>query len=107
MGMLRRKDNEIPEQHVRPWLDKKGFPLKNYWNLLPYYKRLLHNQVCGCTSNPPPSDLELRNLYKKLCLPDVGGRESNDTVEFMPPEELRKFFTPIAPSETLSDFEKY
>ena len=103
--MLRRKDDEIPERHVRPWLEKNRFPLEVYRNLSPYYKRLLHNQVCRCTRNPPPSDLELRNLYQRLQSGESRG--PTNVVDSMTSRELQEFFSPLSSSETLADLYKY
>ncbi len=99
--MLRRKDDEIPEQHVRPWLEKNGFPLEDYRHLSPYYKRLLHNQVCRCTRNPSPSDLELRNLYQKL--QSGKSRGPTNAVDSMTSRGLQEFFSPLSSSETRAD----
>jgi hypothetical protein len=106
--MLRRKDDEIPEQHVRPWLGKMGFPLENYWNLSSYYKRLLHNQVCRCTRNSPSSDRQLRDLYQRLQSGESRGSIiSSNAVDSMTNRELQEFFLPLSSSETLADLYKY
>ena len=102
--MLKRRDNEIPEQHVRPWLKKNGFPLEQYRNLPPYFKRLLHNQVCKCTRNLPSSDRELRDLYQSLHSGE--SRDpiiSSNAVDSMTNRELQEFFSPLSSSETLAD----
>ena len=106
--MLRRKDDEVPEQHVSPWLEKRGYPLENYWNLSPYYKRVLHNQVCRCTRNLPSSDRELRDLYQRLHLGESRGPIiSPNAVDSMTHRELQEFFSPLSSSETLADLYKY
>ena len=105
MGMSQNEEERL-ERHVRPWLQKKGFPLENYWNLSPYYKRLLHNQVCRCTSNPPPSDLELRNLYQRLQSGESKG-PINNAVDSITNRELQEHFSPLSPNETLADLYMY
>lgn len=103
--MLRREDDETREREVSPWLEKKRIPYERYRNLPTHNKVVLCNLVCTPTRRTTYS--ERRDLYKKLCLPDIAGRESIDPVDFMPDEELKKFFTPLAPSETLSYLEKF
>jgi len=103
--MMRRKDDETPEREVSLWLEKNGISLQRYLRLQPWEKKVLRNRICVPTR--PTSYSQLKDLYKKLCLPDIAGRESIDPVDFMPPEELEKFFTPLAPSETLSYLEKF
>ncbi|GAI08926.1 unnamed protein product, partial [marine sediment metagenome] len=46
---------------------------------------------------------------RKLCLPEsmVAGRNSIDPLDFMPDEELKKFFMPLTPGERLPDLYKY
>jgi len=104
--MLGHKDDETLEREVRLWLKKKGIPCQRYRNLPTHNKAVLRNLICI----PPHSTTysQRKDLYKKLCLPDiVAGRESIDPVDFMPDKELKKFFTPLAPSETLSYLEKF
>ena len=103
--MMRRKDDEIPERDVSLWLKNKGIPPERYFSLQPWEKKVLSNRLC--VPPRPTSHSQLKNLYKKLCLPDIAGRESIDPADFMPPEELEKFFSPLAPSETLSYLEKF
>jgi len=102
--MLRPKEDEIPERGVSLWLEKHGI-LERYKNLRSHNKVVLRNLVCIPTH--PTTASERKELYKKLCLPYLGGRESIDSLDFMPDEKIEEFFTPIAPSETLSDREKY
>ena len=103
--MLRRKDDETLEREASLWLEKKGIPYQRYRNLPTHNKVVLRNRLCVPTR--PTSYSQLKDLYKKLCLPDITGRESIDPVDFMPDKELEKFFTPLDPSETLSYWEKF
>ena len=103
--MTRRKDDEKREREVRLWLEKKRIPYQRYRNLPNHFKDVLRNLICIPTRTTSPH--QRRELYKKLCLADVGGRDSIDPVEFVPDEELEKFFAPLAPSETLSYLEKF
>jgi hypothetical protein len=106
--MLRHKDDEVPEQHVRPWLEKNGFPLENYWKLSTYYKRLLHDQVCRCTRSSPSSDMELRNLYQRLRSGERRGSISSpNAVDVMTHRDLQELFSPLSSSETVADLYKY
>jgi len=104
--MLRHKDDETLEREVSPWLEKKGIPYQRYRNLPAHNKVVLRNLIC--IPPHPTTYSQRKDLYKKLCLPDiVAGKDSIDPVDFMPDEKLRKFFTPLAPSETLSYLEKF
>lgn len=103
--MTRRKEDEKREREVRRWLEKKRIPYQRYRNLPTHLKVVLHNLICIPTRTT--SSHQRRELYKELCLPDTGGRDSINPVDFMPDEELEKFFTPLAPSETLSYLEKF
>ena len=104
--MMKREDMEPLEQEVRPWLEKMGIPLENYRYLSPSYKVLLHGQVC--TPTHPASEGELRSLYRKLHSSEIRAEGYNvDAADFVTHEELQKFFSPLPPSETLSDWEKY
>ena len=104
--MTRRKEDEKRQREIRLWLEKKPIPYQRYRNLPNDLKDVLCSLVCIPTHLTSP--LQRRKLYKKLCLPDiVAGRDSIDPVDFMPDEELKKFFTPLAPSETLSYLEKF
>lgn len=106
MNMSGHENMETLEQTVSLWLERREIPQQNYRNLPPVYKGWLRDQVCTRTS--PLSDRQLRDLYRKLCSPEtVVGRESIDPVDFVPPEELEKFFTPLAPSEKLSYWERF
>ncbi len=104
--MLRRKDDETLKREVSLWLGKKEIPYQSYRNLSTHNKAVLHNLICI----PPrlTTYSQRKDLYKKLCLPDtVAGKNSIDPNDSMPDEELKKFFTPLAPSETLSHLEKF
>ena len=102
--MLRRKDDETVERGVGLWLMKKGIPYQRYDNLSAYLKGVLRKLLCIPTRTTSPS--QRQDLWKALCLPDVG--RNIDPDDFVPPDEkLQEFFSPLTPSETLSDFEKY
>ena len=103
--MTKHEVNEAFEQQACRWLEKKGIPYQRYKNLPDYYKVVLHNLVCIPTHTTTYD--QRKNLYKKLCLSDIAGRESIDPADFMPDEELRKFFSPLTPSGRLHDLEKY
>ena len=106
-GMSQNEEERL-KRHVRPWLEKNRFPLEVYRILSPYYKRLLHNQVCRCTRNLPPSDLELRNLYQRLHSGESRGSIiSPNVVDSMTSRELQEFFSPLSSSETLADLYMY
>ena len=96
---------ETIHRHIRSWLKKNEIPYQRYKNLSNHYKVVLRNLVC--TPTHPTTYNQRRELYKRLCLSYIGGRESIDPVDFMPDDELSKFFTPVAPSETLSYLEKF
>lgn len=101
--MLRHRDNERPEQEVSLWLERNTLSEK-YKKLQRHNKVVLRNLVCIPTRTTSPS--QRKDLWKELCLPNIG-RDLNPD-DFVPPdEELKKFFTPVAPSETLSYFEKF
>ena len=102
--MLRRRDDKTMVSEVGLWLMKKGIPYQRYDNLSAYLKDMLRNLVCIPTC--PTSPLDRKELYEKLCLPDIA--RDFDPDDFVPPDkELKKFFTPLATSETLSDCEKH
>ena len=103
--MTRRKEDEKRQREVRLWLGKKQIPYQRYRNLPNDLKDVLCSLVCIPTHLTSP--LQRRKLYKKLCYPDIGGRDSVDPVDFMPQEQIDKFFEPLAPSETLSYLEKF
>ena len=103
--MLRRKDYRKPELEISLWLDEKGIPPRRYQNLSSNDKAVLGNLLKIPTR--PTSPQQRKDLYTRLCLPDLGGRESIDPTNFVPDDKIEEFFTPIAPSETLSEREKY
>ena len=106
--MLRRRDDEPVERGISLWL--KGNVILNvslyerYKNLRSHNKAVLRNLVCIPTR--PTTYSERQDLYKALCLPD-GGRYIHPDDLVPPDEELREIFTPVPPSKTLSDWEKY
>lgn len=95
------------EREVFLWLDNKGIPHQSYRNLPTHNKVVLRNLVCIPTHTTTYT--QRKNLYRTLCLSAsiIAGRESVDPADFMPDEELKKFFTPVPPSETLSYLEKF
>ena len=97
-----KNDEGALERQVRPWLEKRGIPIENYRNLPPSYKVWLHDQVC--TQTYTLSDRQSGDLYRKLVRPESRKGDSNNPGD---DEERRKFFLPLTPSETLSDWEKY
>ncbi len=103
--MRSSKDNETCEREASLWLKKKEIPYQRYKNLPTHLKVVLRKLICIPPSTTTPR--QRKELYTKLCLPHVGGRDSPNPVDFMPDGELEKFFAPLAPSETLSYFEKF
>lgn len=102
--MLRREGNETVEREISLWLKKNGSSYEKYKNLRSPNKVVLRNLVCIPTRTTSPA--QRKDLWKELCLPDIG-RDLNPD-DFVPPDEvLEKFFTPVAPSETLSVYEKF
>lgn len=102
--MLRRRDDKTMVSEVGLWLMKKGIPYQRYDNLSAYLKGVLRNLVCIPTRTTSP--LQRKELWKALCLPDVG-REIDQGDFVSPDEKLQEFFSPLAPSETLSYYEKF
>jgi len=106
-GMSQNEEERL-ERHVRPWLERTRTSIERYRILLPYFKRLLHNQVCRCTRNLPSSDRELRNLYQRLHSGESRGSiVSPNAVDSVTNRELQEFFSPLSSSETLADLYKY
>jgi hypothetical protein len=103
--MLRRRDDDKTiVSEVGLWLMKKGIPYQRYDNLSPYLKDMLRNLVCIPTS--PTSPLDRKELYEKLCLPDIA--RDIDPDDFMQPdEEIKKIFTPLTLSERLPYLYKF
>ena len=93
------------EQEVRRWLEKREISIHNYETLPIQDKIVLRNLVCNPTQ--PTTDRQRRELYRKLCLSSIAGRESIDPTDFMPEKELNKFFSPLSPGEKLNYFEKF
>ncbi len=100
--MLRRKDDEAPAREVSLWLKRNGI-LERYKNLRSHNKVVLRNLVCIPTR--PTTYSQRKDLYKKLCLPE--GKDSIGPVDSTTDEQRKKFFTPLAPSETLSYLEGF
>jgi len=105
MQTEKHEGEEILEQQVRLWMDKNGIPYQRYWNLSNHYKVVLHNLVCIPTR--PTTHHQRRELYEKLCLPDLAGKHAIDPVDFMPDEKRQEFFMPVPPSEDLDYQEKF
>ena len=102
--MIRRSDAK-PEREVSSWLDNKGIPLQRYQNLEKHERVVLQNLLCIPTRSTSPT--QRKDLYKKLCLLDIAGKGSVDPSDFVPDDKIEEFFTPIAPSKTLTDREMY
>jgi len=107
MKVSKREGMEALEGQIRLWLEKRIIPQQRYMNLPPSDKDVLQNLVC--TPTHPTTYNQRRDLYRKLCLPEsmVAGRNSIDPLDFMPDEELKKFFMPLTPGERLPDLYKY
>jgi len=106
MKMWKHEEMEACERQVRLWLEKRRIPQQRHENLQPSLKDVLRNLVCVPTR--PTTYNQRRDLYQKLRLPEsIAGRDSIDPVDFMPDEELRKFFSPLTPGESLPDLYKY
>ena len=103
--MLRRKDDEALERAVSLWLEKKEIPYQSYRNLPTHNKVVLRNLIC--IPPRPTTYSQRKDLYKKLCSPNIGGKKSIDPVDPMTDEQRKEFFSPLSSSETLSDWEKY
>ena len=102
--MLRRRDDKTMVSEVGSWLMKKGIPYQRYDNLSAYLKDVLRNLVCIPTRTT--TYRERKDLYKELCLPDIA-RDMNPD-DFVPPdEEVKKFFSPLPPSERLPYLYKF
>lgn len=93
MGMLRRRDDEPVEREISLWLERWGYSLQKYRNLLPVYKCWLHEQLYGRTSL---SDAQKRSLHHQLWSPP--GRDQLDSITS---EQLQERFTPVNRSEGL------
>ena len=106
MRMLKHEDMEAVDWQVSVWLEKRGIPHQSYRNLPTSDKVVLRNLVC--MPSQPTTYNQRRDLYRRLCLPGgVAGRESSDSVEPMPDEERRRFFSPLTPGERLPNLYKY
>ena len=104
--MLKRENDEAPAREVSLWLEKHGI-LERYKNLRSHNKVVLRNLVCIPTRLT--SHTERVNLYKELYLQDKDMPGRDKYLENLVPldEELKKLFTPVAPSETLSYWQKF
>ena len=98
--MLKRENDEAPAREVSLWLEKHGI-LERYKNLRSHNKVVLRNLVCIPTRLT--THTERVNLYKELYLQDkdMPGRDKYLDNLVPPDEELKKLFTPVAPSESL------
>ncbi len=99
MGMLRPRDDEKPEREISLWLERWGYSLQKYKNLLPVYKCWLHEQLYGQTSL---SDAQKRSLHHRLWSP--AGRTQHD---FITSEQLQERFTPINRNEKLPSWKMF
>lgn len=100
MRMLGQEDVEAIEREVRLWFKRRGISPRGYMNLPLSSKVLLCGQVCGRTH---AEIWQLRDLWGEL-LPF----QTRGTTRYSPTdEELQKFFSPLTPSESLLDWEKF
>ena len=98
MKMSGHGDMEALELDVRLWLEKNRIPERIYEKLSSYHKDALHKQIYQPTGLV--TDRERRDLYRKLCSPaGIAGRNSINPVDYMTDEDLRKFFSPLTPSD--------
>ena len=96
--------NDTIEREINLWLEQKNITAQIYKRLQPGDKEALLGQLS--VPKRPASYKQLKDLYRKLCLIDVGGRVA-DPIDSMTYESLDKFFTATAPSKTLSYLEKF
>jgi hypothetical protein len=102
--MMEQKLSEMP-RGIAAWLVRRAIPEVRYKRLTPSEKNDLANSL-HIPSRPVTYE-QRKNLYRKLCLTEVAGRGSVDPVNFLPDEELERFFAPVSPSDTLLDDEKF
>ncbi|MFC2069955.1 hypothetical protein ACFLTB_02120 [Chloroflexota bacterium] len=103
--MVKGKIINTIELEIIEFLRRNDIPLQRYLKLPNNLKEAAKNLLCVPTH--PVSHQQRKDLYIKLCIPDAAGRESIDPTDFMPPDALENFFTPINLSETLTEYEKY
>ena len=109
MKISNHKDIEKLKQELCPWLKKKGISLQTFDNLPLSQKIWLHG--AAYTETLSLSDAQRRTLYQNL-VPDKrrtwkGRPIGPAAVESIEYEELKEFFTPLAPSERLHDLYMY
>jgi len=109
MKISNHKDIEKLKQELRPWLEKKRISLKTFDNLPLSQKIWLHG--AAYTGTLSLSDAQRRTLYQNLGLgerrTEKRGQIGPAAVESTKYEELKEFFTPLAPSERLHDLYMY
>ncbi len=88
--MTRRQDYETHEREIRLWLESNEIPYQRYRDLPTHNKVVLCNMICIPTRST--TYREPIALYKKLCLPDIAGRESIGPDSFIPIERLANVF---------------
>ena len=111
MKISNHQDVETLKQQLRPWLEKKGISLQTLDNLPLNQKIWLHG--AAYTGTLSLSDSQRRTLYQNL-VPGKrrtgkgkGGQIGPAAVESITYEELKEFFTPLAPSKRLHDLYMY
>ena len=102
--MLKREDDKTKVSEVGLWLMKKGTPYQRYDNLSAYLKGVLRNLVCIPTRTTSPT--QRKDLWKELCLPNIG-RDLNPDDFVSPDEELQKLFSPLSAGERLPYLHKF
>lgn len=109
MKISNHKDIEKLKQELRPWLKKKRISLKTFDNLPVFQKIWLHG--VAYTGTLSLSDAQRRTLYQNLALSEMRTEKRRQlgpaAVESTKYEELKEFFTPLAPSERLHDLYMY
>ncbi len=105
MRMSEHDDKEKSEREVRLWLRIRGFSYERYLKLSTHLKSVLRNLICTPTQTTSYS--QRRDLYRRLCSPDMAGREAIDPLDSMTDEQRKKFFSPLTPSEKRSYFDKF
>ena len=105
MRMSEHDDKGKFNQEVRLWLRIRGFSDKRYLKLSTHLKSVLRNLICIPTKTTTYE--QRKDLYRKLCLPDMAGREAIDPLDSMTDEQRKKFFSPLTPSEKRSYFDKF
>jgi hypothetical protein len=88
--MTRCQDYETHKRESRLWLERNEIPYQKYRDLPTYNKVVPCNMICIPTRPKPYR--EPIALHKKLCLPDIAGRESIVSESFISIERLANVF---------------